>query len=454
MKKLVFLLILLFEMLFTLFAQGRPVVVIVPFDAKGVNQDEVDVISEVFLSEYTSTGKATVVDRNNFDKIAAQQKFQLSDWSDSNKVAELGSALNAHQIITGQISQFGSQFVCTIKCIDVNTTEVVSSTVKRVATMDALFDTCTALIRDIATKASMSVKEYRIGDKGPAGGIIFAIEGDNRWEVSENLGEYNWRDAFDLYELNGYYDWILPTIDELTSIYNLSQKGFISQSGEFWSRTLKENDRVAYVYKSLSFSSGSKSSYQWEKKLNVRLIRKFDINKNIKVMPPESPVGEYEASIPVRDVIKNNIGVSGSNKLIQYRDKIIENCKEINQNLSFKLVIKEDGTYIVTYEILQIREEHSFSKSELKKFTWYGSEIKTISVSRNWKMHRDSNMEMKPSFQCSDLSGLGWYNTIWSQTRDAYSNLNGFDCDFSKMECLWYNHIGYGCPLSVVLIKK
>ena len=40
----------------SMFAQEKPTVVIVPFDAKDVNQSEVDVISDVFLSEYASTG--------------------------------------------------------------------------------------------------------------------------------------------------------------------------------------------------------------------------------------------------------------------------------------------------------------------------------------------------------------------------------------------------------------
>ena len=46
-------------------AQRKPVVVVAPFDAKDVAQDEVDVITELFTAEYANTGTASVVDRNS-----------------------------------------------------------------------------------------------------------------------------------------------------------------------------------------------------------------------------------------------------------------------------------------------------------------------------------------------------------------------------------------------------
>lgn len=76
MKKLIALFILLCLSV-SLFSQqtSKPKVVIVPFDAKGVPQDEADVVTELFISEYAATGKATVPDRNSFDKLAKEQSF-------------------------------------------------------------------------------------------------------------------------------------------------------------------------------------------------------------------------------------------------------------------------------------------------------------------------------------------------------------------------------------------
>ena len=292
MKRFITFLLAMLSICFCAFSQSKPVVVIVPFDAKNVNKDEVDVISDVFLSEYTATKRATVVDRSSFDKIRAQQKFELSDWSDAGKVAQLGKALNAHQIVTGQISQFGSQLVCTIKLIDVNTTEVISSTVRRVANMDALYDVCSNLALEIAKQSVMNVKIYAIGDKGPGGGTVFAVEGDWRWEVSEVLTKdhnYYCKD----YQSNGFQDWELPTMEQAKLIYyNLVQKGFIPAAGAIFTSTY--DDALESLF---SLKLGYRYSYiddlDFKKDRCTRAVRKFNINDTAP--KPDPIIGTYTA---------------------------------------------------------------------------------------------------------------------------------------------------------------
>jgi len=98
-----------------LYAHAKPVVVVAPFDTKGVAQDEAEVITELFTAEYANTGSASVVDRNSFDKIKTQLSFQSSDWSNADKVAQLGKALNANHVVVGQLLKFRSQIITTIK---------------------------------------------------------------------------------------------------------------------------------------------------------------------------------------------------------------------------------------------------------------------------------------------------------------------------------------------------
>ena len=251
MKRFLMILVALMATVTLGFTQAKPVVVVVPFDAKNVNQDDVDIISDVFLSAYTDTRKATVVDRGSFDKIKEQQKFQLSDWSDAGKVAELGKALNANQIITGQISQFGSQLVCTIKLLDVNTTEIVASTTKRVANFDLLFDECEKMAKDMAAKATMNARNYGIGDAGPAGGIIYRVDGNMRYEISEIVGKYTYDDAYNLYQINGtpYYDWELPSSAEMQQVYNnLVKNGLISTVDDGFRTTDYRSWGAGYLY--------------------------------------------------------------------------------------------------------------------------------------------------------------------------------------------------------------
>lgn len=160
-----------------LFSQqsAKPKVVIVPFDAKGVPQDEADVVTELFISEYAATGKATVPDRNSFDKLAKEQSFQASSWSDSEKIAKLGKAINANQAVVGQIMKFREEVIVTIKVIDINTTEILSSKTERLKDISQLFDKIPGICRELAEKSNYVPMQYKVGDEGEGGGIVFYV---------------------------------------------------------------------------------------------------------------------------------------------------------------------------------------------------------------------------------------------------------------------------------------
>jgi TolB-like protein len=108
--------------------QSPLVVAVSPFEVRGgFTQDEADVITELFIIELAAAGTVKVVDRGSFDKIMGEMKFQTSDWSDSGKVAQFGKALNANSFIRGQMMKLGDQLVITASIVDVNTTQILST---------------------------------------------------------------------------------------------------------------------------------------------------------------------------------------------------------------------------------------------------------------------------------------------------------------------------------------
>jgi TolB-like protein len=110
------------------FAVDLPTVAVATFDVMGgVTKDEAQVITELFMTELVSKGTVNVVDRVNFDKIIAEMKFQASDWSDSQKTAALGSALNAQYVIRGQLMKMGSVIYWTATMLDIKTAQVLYS---------------------------------------------------------------------------------------------------------------------------------------------------------------------------------------------------------------------------------------------------------------------------------------------------------------------------------------
>ena len=256
----------------------KTVAVVVPFDSSGVPQEEVDVVYRMFLSEFVRTGKCTVVDRSSFDKIRAQQNFQLSDWSNNDKVAKLGKALNANVVVTGQAMRFRAQVMFITQILDVNTTEIISSANKQVNDVAVLFgsfgEMCETLTKNFASSKNTS-GNYKIGDKGPGGGLIFYIEGNKSYEVSEQFGTATWNEAKQVcknYRGGGYDDWYLPSKDELNLLYkNLAQTKMIPARGWYWSSS-QNSDGLAYGQR---FNDGVQFINYKRVRYSVRAVRTY-----------------------------------------------------------------------------------------------------------------------------------------------------------------------------------
>lgn len=174
-----------------------------------------------------------------------------------------------------------------------------------------------------ATTPSAPVASYKIGDTGPAGGIIFYDKGNSigGWQYLEaapqsteakviwsherrviesvinqralGLGKQNTQKIMDVFNnrgggfdtaaricidltINGFNDWFLPSFDELNWMYgNLHRKGI----GEF------KNERYAYYWSStqesstsafsIDFSNGHQMSNDLIYTQYVRAIRQF-----------------------------------------------------------------------------------------------------------------------------------------------------------------------------------
>jgi hypothetical protein len=165
------------------------------------------------------------------------------------------------------------------------------------------------------------VKSYKIGDTGPAGGIVFYDKGNysEGWRYLEvaprNLpielpwgpddksvpgtkteigtGKENTRkivaflknaeetinaaQAADAYKYGAYDDWFLPSKDELNLLYaNLKQKGLVNFKGiifwpAYWSSSEYTSNIAGYQY----FGDGRQSGYLKSVKCSVRAVRAF-----------------------------------------------------------------------------------------------------------------------------------------------------------------------------------
>ena len=123
---------------------------------------------------------------------------------------------------------------------------------------------------------------YQIGDQH-AGGIVFQINEDGTGLVADlqDLGDMDWNDAMDAAAnatSQGYDDWYLPSIEELSLMYNTIGNGgpegnigsFINM--DYWSSSENYSVNALVVY----FGNGDASTYYPMYYANrVRVIRAF-----------------------------------------------------------------------------------------------------------------------------------------------------------------------------------
>jgi hypothetical protein len=295
-------------------------------------------------SAIVSSGKLVVVDRANLDKVREEQGFQLSGEVDDESAKSIGKLLGAGAIVTGSLADLGDVYSLTLKAINIETATVAVSyladlaksarietllasgggsagtqTAQRTNTGGNISAQVPAVSATPAPAADPPAPTYKVGDTGPAGGLIFYDKGSRSggWRYLEaapasteaklkwittlatiggtkaevGTGKQNTQliiadfskgvpeAALHCVELEheGFQDWFLPSKDELNLMYiNLKRKnlgGFgndwywSSSEMEGWSRAVEQR-----------FSDGAQIPNYASNKGNiysVRAVRQF-----------------------------------------------------------------------------------------------------------------------------------------------------------------------------------
>lgn len=244
---------------------------VMPFEIVGnaVTESEAEGITELYISELVSTGKISIVDRANFDKILKEMNFQNSDWSNSEKTAKLGQATNAQFISRGKIIKLGEEYHISASVIDITTAEIIASTNGHFSSIDSFASNLEYNAKSIVRQVAYS--------KGPGGGTIFHISGNDFYEAVFLADSVTYSEALTIvskYRGNGYADWRLPNTVEVKYIFDNLFKGKHNKIDDsYW---MREGDYVLYYvpspYSSRCEIEGSSSHSDTHR---VCLVRKF-----------------------------------------------------------------------------------------------------------------------------------------------------------------------------------
>ena len=232
----------------------------------------------------------SVVDRASLDQVRAELNFNLSGEVSDQSAQEIGRMLGAQTIVSGSVRKIGALYRLEVKAIEVQTAAVQGQWNKNIpdgATIAALTEntntggsasavtsggTQAASVQPQPTaQAQPASQTYKVGDTGPAGGLIFYDKGNNvgGWRYMEAAPvEYEKRAIFWVplsgrgtiddpivatgavgdglrstqvlfeafvemggggfntavrycveLEVNGFKDWFVPTLDELKWVY-------------------------------------------------------------------------------------------------------------------------------------------------------------------------------------------------------------------------------------------
>ncbi len=121
------------------------------FEAIGLSQNDVSIVTSRLRSELVNLGKYRVVEREKMDEILKEQGFQLSGCTTNECVVEAGKLLGVRYILSGTIGILGTTYTLDTRMIDVETGELLKP-VKRnyEGKIEGLLDILPGLAQEIS----------------------------------------------------------------------------------------------------------------------------------------------------------------------------------------------------------------------------------------------------------------------------------------------------------------
>jgi len=109
---------------------------VLPFQAKGVSEQDVSVVTDLLSSSLANTGSFQVFERNQIDAVLKEIEFSQSSISDAGSQIEVGKLLAADYVVVGSVASVGTKIIVDAKLVAVATGQTVVSASEIKASLD------------------------------------------------------------------------------------------------------------------------------------------------------------------------------------------------------------------------------------------------------------------------------------------------------------------------------
>jgi len=105
--------------------EGLPNVAVMDFTPQNVSAGDAAVISDMLRGELVKARACNVIEKQNMDKILAEQTFQNSGCTSEECAVKLGKLLNVHKIVVGSFGKMMNTHILNIRVVDVESGKII-----------------------------------------------------------------------------------------------------------------------------------------------------------------------------------------------------------------------------------------------------------------------------------------------------------------------------------------
>ncbi|PKM99264.1 MAG: hypothetical protein CVU78_07200 [Elusimicrobia bacterium HGW-Elusimicrobia-2] len=122
-------------------------IAVTDFEARApLSQSEAAFISDFVRSDFVKSGRFNVIEKNNMDKVLAEQGFQQTGCSSAECAVAIGKILNVKLMTVGSCGQLLGKYIITMNIVDVESAKIIFSDDASVADPNDLRNKITELI--------------------------------------------------------------------------------------------------------------------------------------------------------------------------------------------------------------------------------------------------------------------------------------------------------------------